>query len=53
MSSAATSTSTYWSVQDPSGSKLTEGVQQAVETAVEAAANAEQSTKSWLEKLFG
>ena len=53
VSSAATSTSTYWSVQDPSGSKLTEGVQQAVETAVEAAANAEQSTKSWLEKLFG
>ena len=52
VSSAATSTSTYWSVQDPSGSKLTEGVQQAVETAVEAAANAEQSTKSWLEKLF-
>ena len=53
VSSAATSTSTYWSVQDPSGSKLTEGVQQAVESAVEAAANAEQSTKSWLEKLFG
>ena len=53
VSSAATSTSTYWSVQDPSGSKLTEGMQQAVETAVEAAANAEQSTKSWLEKLFG
>ena len=53
VSTAATSTSTYWSVQDPSGSKLTEGVQQAVETAVEAAANAEQSTKSWLEKLFG
>ena len=53
VSSAATSTSTYWSVQDPSGSKLTEGVQQAVETAVEATANAEQSTKSWLEKLFG
>ena len=53
VSSAATSTSTYWSVQDPSGSKLTEGVQQALETAVEAAANAEQSTKSWLEKLFG
>ena len=52
VSSAATSTSTYWSVQDPSGSKLTEGVQQAVESAVEAAANAEQSTKSWLEKLF-
>ena len=52
VSSAATSTSTYWSVQDLSGSKLTEGVQQAVETAVEAAANAEQSTKSWLEKLF-
>ena len=52
VSSVATSTSTYWSVQDPSGSKLTEGVQQAVETAVEAAANAEQSTKSWLEKLF-
>ena len=52
VSSAATSTSTYWSVQDPSGSKLTEGVQQAVETAVEAAANAEQSTKSWLGKLF-
>ena len=53
VSSAATSTSTYWSVQDPSGSKLTEGVQQAVETAVEAAANAEQSTKGWLEKIFG
>ena len=53
VSSAATSTSTYWSVQDPSGSKLTEGVQQAVESAVEAAANAEQSTKSWLEQLFG
>ena len=52
VSSAATSTSTYWSVQDPSGSKLTEGVQQAVESAVEAAANAEQSTKNWLEKLF-
>lgn len=52
VSSAATSTSTYWSVQDPSGSKLSEGVQQAVETAAEAAANAEKSTKSWLEKLF-
>ena len=46
VSGAATSTSTYWSVQDPSGSKLTEGVQQAVETA------AEEPTKSWLEKLF-
>ena len=54
VSGAASSTSTYWSVQDPSGSKLGEVVQQAVETAVETAAEtAESSTRGLLKKLFG
>ena len=53
VSSAASSTSTYWSVQDPSGSKLSEGVQEAVETVSEAAATAEKSAWSWLDSLFG
>ena len=51
--SAATSTATYWTVQDPSGSKLGENVQKAVESVSETASAVEQSAWSWLDNLFG
>ena len=53
VSSAATSTATYWTVQDPSGSKLGESVQKAVESVSETASAVEQSAWSWLDNLFG
>lgn len=53
VSSAATSTATYWTVQDPSGSKLGENVQKAVESVSETASAVEQSAWSWLDNLFG
>lgn len=53
VSSAATSTATYWTVQDPSGSKLGENVQKAVESVSETASAVEQSAWSWLGNLFG
>ena len=53
VSSAATSTATYWTVQDPSGSKLGENVQKAVESVSETASAVEQSAWSWLGSLFG
>lgn len=53
VSSAATSTATSWTVQDPSGSKLGENVQKAVESVSETASAVEQSAWSWLGNLFG
>ena len=53
VSDAATSTATYWTVQDPSGSKLGENVQKAVESVSETASAVEQSAWSWLGNLFG
>lgn len=52
VSSAANSTATYWTVQDPSGSKLTDGVKEAVESVSETASAVEKSAWSWLDSLF-
>lgn len=53
VSDAASSTASYWSVQDASGSKLSEGVQHAMEKVGETAATVEESAWSWLGNLFG
>ena len=47
VSSAATNTSTYWSVQDPDGTKLTD------QTITATAEETIQSTLGWLSGLFG
>ena len=47
VSSAATSTATYWSVQDPDGTKLTD------QTITATAEETIQSTLGWLSGLFG
>ena len=52
VSAAATSTASYWSEQDTAGSKLSEGVQQAVDKVSEKATSAEKSAWSWLDSLF-
>ena len=44
---AATSTATYWSVQDPDGTKLTD------QTITATAEETIQSTLGWLSGLFG
>lgn len=52
VSDAASSTASYWSEQDTAGSKLSEGVQQAMEKVGETATNVEKSAWNWLGKLF-
>ena len=47
VSDAATSTATYWSVQDPDGTKLTD------QTITATAEETIQSTLGWLSGLFG
>lgn len=53
VSSSATSTATYWSVQDPSGSKLSQTIQTVEDTASDAVAAVADTTKSAWSWLFG
>lgn len=51
VSSAATSSAVYWSVQDPSGTKLNEEFLEALAAAEASAASAEQSLWTWLKEV--
>ena len=53
VSGSASSTATYWTVQDPSGSKISQQLQEAEQAAAETVESMAESQKSFWSKLLG